>query len=130
MDTQIANPVGTEQELWNGHPTLWKWTWLFILGVILAPVLIGLFILLYIFMVRNSTKYTVTNKRVSFETGIFTKTSRELRIQDIRSIAARVNFLGYGDIEFSSSATDDADVTFIAVPDAASVRDLVKKLQS
>ncbi len=71
-----------------------------------------------------------SNKRVSLETGIFTKNSRELRIQDIRSINAKVNFIGYGEIEFSSAASDDADVVFHAVPGATAVRDLVKKLQS
>ena len=81
-------------------------------------------------MTRNSTKYTVSNKRVSVETGVFNKNSRELRIQDIRSIAAKINFLGFGNIEFSSAASDDVDVVFTAVSGAGAVRDLVKKLQA
>lgn len=138
-----------EATQWTGHPTLWKWAWLLAAGVVLILLCLGLFlfysqgpilnllpivlalpIFVYVSLVRNATTYTVTNRRVSVEAGIFNKTSRELRIQDIRSIAAKMNIIGYGNIEFSSAASDDADVVFTAVPRAAAVRDLVKKLQS
>ena len=137
-----------EEVQWTGYPTLWKWMFLLGLGVVLCLVPIGVFLVVppfallglitlpiccvifaYIYFARTSTRYTITNKRVSMESGIFTKTSRELRIQDIRSIAAHINFLGYGNIEFSS-ASDEVDVTFTAVAGAAAVRDLVKKLQT
>lgn len=144
-------PVKAEPELahWTGHPTWWKWAWWLVLAVGLAlatgalffffnlpllvnviPACIAVVIFLYVFFDRRVTRYTVTNKRVTLETGIFSRKSRELRIQDIRSIAADMNILGYGDIEFSSAASDDADVVFNAVAGAAAVRDLVKKLQA
>lgn len=138
-----------EEVLWTGHPTWWKWTGFIIVGLLLcllptafllfnpplallaSPVAaIGLFLFIYVGVIRNVTSFAITNKRISIEKGIFNKTSRELRIQDIRSIAAKTNILGYGDIEFSSAASDDAEVIFVAVPRAAAVRDLVKKLQS
>jgi len=142
----------SEQVHWTGHPTLWKWAGLLFLALVLmaasgglfvfapfpklpiiadaAPLSIAVLIFAWIFIKRNTIRYTVTSKRVGVETGIFTKTSRELRIQDIRSIAAKTNFLGYGDIEFSTAARDDADVIFIAVAGANSVRDMVKQLQT
>jgi uncharacterized membrane protein YdbT with pleckstrin-like domain len=129
---------------------LWKWAGLVFLGLLMVPLSAGLFVffphltplvdaapipialLIFasIFIKRNTTRYTVSNQRVGLETGLFTKSSRELRIQDIRSIAAKTNFLGYGDIEFSTAASDDAEVIFLAVPHANSVRDLVKRLQT
>ena len=72
----------------------------------------------------------VTNRRVSVEKGIFSRSSRELRIQDIRSIAARANLFGIGDIEFSSAAQADAEVVFRGLSNTAAVRDLVKQLQN
>ena len=141
-------PSVPEQVHWTGHPTWWKWGWWLLLTgililapvglfyfqlplpVVLGPLLVALLIFLYVFIDRRVTRYTVTSKRVSLETGILDRKSRELRIQDIRSIAADMNFLGYGNIEFSSAASDDADVIFSAVAGAAAVRDLVKKLQS
>jgi hypothetical protein len=155
-DREGANPTPSpapapshlEEVEWTGFPTLWKWTFLLSCGILLCLLPAGVFlvappfalfglislpiafaIFAYVFFARSSTRYTITNKRVSLESGIFTKTSRELRIQDIRSIAAHINFIGYGDIEFSS-ASDEVDVTFTAVSGAAAVRDLVKKLQA
>jgi membrane protein YdbS with pleckstrin-like domain len=147
----VAAPAESHEEHveWSGSPTWWKWASL--LGLILvmclipvgvyifiadyfmyslATLLVAVLIFIYIYLARSSTKYSVTNKRVSVESGIFNKTSRELRIQDIRSIAAHINFLGYGNIEFSSAASDEVDVVFTAVSGAGAVRDLVKKLQA
>jgi uncharacterized membrane protein YdbT with pleckstrin-like domain len=83
---------------------------------------------------RSRRKYAVTNKRVSVEYGIINRTSNEIRIQDIRSInlhkSGFAGLLGIGRVEFSSAATDDADVIFWNTPDAQKVRDLVRSLQS
>jgi hypothetical protein len=38
--------------------------------------------------------------------------------------------LGIGRVEFSSAATDDADVIFWNTPEAEKVRDLVRSLQT
>ena len=98
------------------------------LGVI-ALLLIG-----WIQIDRSRRRYAVTNKRVSVEYGIISRTSNEVRIQDIRSInLSKKGFsglLGIGRVEFSSAATDDADVIFWNTPDAEKVRDLVRSLQT
>jgi membrane protein YdbS with pleckstrin-like domain len=146
---ETAAQAAPEQIHWTGHPTWWKWGWWILLAVVLcvaagglfflytqtpllalSPLPFALLIVAYVFIDRRATRYTVSSKRVSLETGILARKSRELRIQDIRSISADMNFLGYGDIEFSSAARDDADVIFTAVSRAAAVRDLVKKLQA
>jgi len=97
--------------------------------VVLALLLIG-----WIQLDRSRRRYAVTNKRVSVEYGIINRTSQEIRIQDIRSInlhkSGFAGLLGIGRVEFSSAATDDADVIFWNTPDAQKVRDLVRSLQS
>jgi uncharacterized membrane protein YdbT with pleckstrin-like domain len=65
---------------------------------------------------RWRRRYAVTNKRVSVEYGIISRVSNEVRIQDIRSINLRKTglsgLLGIGRVEFSSAATDDAELFF------------------
>ncbi len=60
--------------------------------------------------------------------------SNEIRIQDIRSMnvlkSGFTGLLGIGKVEFSSAATDDADVIFYEIGGADRVRDLVRRLQS
>ncbi|MEA3211102.1 MAG: hypothetical protein QOE70_4159 [Chthoniobacter sp.] len=83
---------------------------------------------------RSRRKYTVTSKRVSVEYGIVSKNSNEMRIEDIRSINLTTRglsgLLGIGRLEFSSAATDDADVIFWNTPSAEKIRDMVRALQS
>jgi hypothetical protein len=120
----------SEEVVWVGHPSLWSWAGSLFWGIILTPVLIGIFILIHIFWSRSSTRYQVTNRRVSVETGIFSRASRELRIEDIRSIAARANILGIGQIDFSTAARAEAEVIFWGLRHVEGVRDLVKDLQN
>jgi uncharacterized membrane protein YdbT with pleckstrin-like domain len=99
-----------------------------------ALFLIALLVIGWIQIDRRRRKYAVTNKRVSVEYGIVSRTSNEVRIQDIRSInltkKGLSGLLGIGRVEFSSAATDDADVVFWNTPEAEKVRDLVRSLQS
>jgi membrane protein YdbS with pleckstrin-like domain len=119
-----------EEILLAEHPTLWHWAGELFWATILTPIVIGLFLFIHVFWSRATTRFKVTSRRVSVETGIFTRTSRELRIADIRSIAARANMFGIGDIEFSTAARDDAEVTFWGLSHVERVRDLVKQLQN
>jgi membrane protein YdbS with pleckstrin-like domain len=119
-----------EEVVWSGHPSLWSWTVSIFWGVLLTPVLIGIIILIHVFWSRASARYQVTTRRVSLETGLFTRSSRELRIEDIRSIAARANVFGIGDIEFSTAARAEAEVSFQGLSHVERVRDLVKDLQN
>ncbi|MEI9896067.1 MAG: PH domain-containing protein [Chthoniobacter sp.] len=96
--------------------------------------LLAIVLIVWIRLDRAARKYTVTNRRVSVEFGIVSKRSNELRIHDIRSINLTTTglsgLIGIGRVEFSSAATDDADVIFWNTPGAAKVRDLVRSLQT
>jgi len=119
-----------EQVLLAENPTLWYWAGELFWATILTPLVIGIFLFIHVFWSRATTRYKVTSLRVSIETGIFTRSSRELRIADIRSITARANMFGIGDIEFSTAARDEAEVAFWGLSHVERVRDLVKQLQN
>ncbi len=151
-------PTTTEQTLWRGTVShlhyLGKWLFVLILGAALggsfllhfpdsanilwgcraALLAVAIRQVLWIQLDRSRRKYAVTNRRVSVEFGIVNKTSNEVRIQDVRSINLKKSgvsgLLGIGTVEFSSAATDDADVIFWNTPEAERVRDLVRSLQS
>ena len=91
---------------------------------------LAIVLVLWIQLDRIRRKYAVTDRRVSCEYGIINKNSNEVRVQDVRSINLRKTgisgVLGIGTVEFSSAATDDADVTFWNIPEAEKIRDLVQ----
>jgi uncharacterized membrane protein YdbT with pleckstrin-like domain len=151
-------PPPTEQTLWTGTVSNLHYAGKWFLVVILigaicgsfwldrpdfalflwaaraAFAIIALLLIGWVQVDRRRRRYAVTNKRVSVEFGIINRTSNEIRINDIRSINLRktgfTGLLGIGRVEFSSAATEDADVIFWNTPEAEKVRDLVRSLQS
>jgi len=153
-----ATPVDNEEVLWSGSVSHWHYAGKWLLAVIFLAALLATFfvhilddvtvlwvvrgvlavitlsLIVWISVDRSRRKYIVTNRRVSVEFGIVSKQSTELRIQDIRSINLTTTGLsglaGIGRVEFSSAASDDADVIFWNTPNAEKIRDLVRSLQS
>jgi uncharacterized membrane protein YdbT with pleckstrin-like domain len=158
MSTPTPEHPEHEETLWSGSVSQWhyagKWFLAVMLLIILAAtffvhpiddptaqwiirgiLLLGALLLIgWIRLDRSARKYVVTNRRVSVEYGIISKQSTELRIQDIRSINLTTSGLaglaGIGRVEFSSAASDDAEVIFWNTPGAEKIRDLVRSLQS
>ena len=141
-----------ETTVWQGSPS-WKsmllfyvkWTILSIVPVAIwtglrasghemgTTILYGLtvvfLILTYIggWMMRRTTRYTVTNRRISIRTGIVSRNERTTHIDRIQNVNLRQNFfqrmLGIGDVDWDTAGTDapDADFTFHGIDDPSSL---------
>lgn len=146
--------IAPEDRVWSGRPSHWNffWSWLIaalFIGagafcvwfyvnntpnpLLFAPGAIGVLILLYIYVQRARQLYIVTNRKVEIQTGLIVKSSNEIRVKDIRSMNVTkhglAGFIGIGSVEFSSAATDRAEVIFVNIAHADNVRDLVTNLQ-
>jgi uncharacterized membrane protein YdbT with pleckstrin-like domain len=125
--------MADEDILWTGHPSHWRYFWAWFWGILLFAVAIGIFIIIWIYFDRSRRTYIVTTTKVISEWGLWAKSSDEVRIKDIRSIAVRkhglTGLLGVGDLEFASAAAADAEIVFASIPNATEVRDLVRKHQ-
>lgn len=127
-----SNP-DLEETMWVGHASQWNYFWTWFWGILLLIVGIGFFIMLNIFVDRAGRVYIVTNRKVIFQFGLFAKSTNEVRIKDIRSINVTkrgiAGLMGVGSVEFSSAASDGAEIVFYNIPDADSVRDMVRYFQ-
>jgi uncharacterized membrane protein YdbT with pleckstrin-like domain len=146
--------TSAEQLMWSGRPSHWNFLFSWLLAflfvgagafcvwiyfsdgtspLLLVPGAIGILILLYIYISRARQRYVVTNRKVEIQTGLVVKSSNEIRVKDIRSINVTkhgfAGFIGIGSVEFSSAATDRAEVIFVNIAHADRVRDLVTDLQ-
>jgi membrane protein YdbS with pleckstrin-like domain len=146
--------TAAEQRMWSGRPSHWNFffswllalvvvgagafcVWIYLNGnsnpLLLIPGAIGILILLYIYIRRARHLYLVTNRKVEIRSGLLVKSSNEIRVKDIRSINVTkhglAGFIGIGSVEFSSAATDRAEVIFVNIAHADRVRDLVTNLQ-
>jgi membrane protein YdbS with pleckstrin-like domain len=132
--TPAIPPKPEEILVWEGRASMLNFASLWVLVALSIWFLVGFVFLGMIFWRYYSRKYTITTRRVMLETGIFVKSSNQLRIGDIRSInvtkAGLAGFLfGIGTVELSSAATDDAEVVFEGIRDADTIRDTVSGLQ-
>jgi len=79
------------------------------------------------------TQYYVTTARVEVISGLLARSSRELRVADIRAINVErrglIGLLGVGTITFSSAAGSQDDVVFRNVWRPGVLKTLVRKLQ-
>lgn len=102
---------------------------------IYAPISGGLGLALFILVgiARSTRTYLVTEERVEVVWGLLGRSSREVRICDIRSIDVHESglkgLLGLGTVNFSSAANADVEVQFRDIRGAHEVKELVRQLQ-
>ncbi len=82
---------------------------------------------------RSAVEYRVTTRRVETIRGLVSKSSREIRIPDIRAINVNKSgfsgLLGVGDVVFSSSGGSEEDVIFHQTANAHRLKQRVRRLQ-
>jgi hypothetical protein len=93
----------------------------------------GCVVLALVLLARSTSDYRVTTRRVEARRGLISKSSREIRIADIRSITVEKTglkgILGVGTVIFSAESGTEEDVIFHNIWRAHGVKDLVRLLQ-
>lgn len=99
----------------------------------LIPLLAAMAWLLGIALARYSTDYLVGDDRVEKAWGLLARSSREVRICDVRNIDVHMRglkgLLGIGTVDISSSGGSEVEVSFRDVRGAHQVKQLVRQLQ-
>lgn len=148
LDTESYTAAG-ELILHRSHPSwLGYWKALFLVLLLLiasgmlmkveplyapASALSALVVLIAVWIGRNFRDYYVTEERVELVWGILGRSSKEVRICDIRSIdvyeSGLKGLLGLGTVDFSSAANAGIEVQFRDIRRAHAVKELVRQLQ-
>jgi len=120
--------VNEEQVLYDTSPSMFRnRPLLFLIGLITGVGIV--LILLPWWLLASNTRLTVTNERVTFKTGILAKNIREIFLSDIRSIEINQTFqqriFNTGNVEISSSATADAEISISGIPNPYEVKRLI-----
>ena len=141
--------AGGERIRYHAHPSWLSYAKALLLVVLLAIaaglgspfgtkyLIVGLTlasgVLMAIAAIRFSRDYLVTDERVEVVWGIIGRSSKEVRIQDIRAIDVHerglAGLLGIGTVDFSSAGNAGVEVQFHQIRKAHSVKELVRDLQ-
>ena len=94
--------------------------------------LVAVAALAHIAVARFTSDYLITPKRIELVQGLVARSSKEVRVQDLRAINVRCTglsgIIGIGDVDFFTSG-DDPEITFRNIWAAKKVKGLVRKLQ-
>lgn len=148
VDASLYTPAG-ELILHKSHPSwllYWKPLLLSLLLLVaagllsqiemefaIACLLLGLAFFVITWIARASRDYLVTEERVELIWGILGRSSKEVRICDIRSMdvyeSGLKGLLGLGTVDFSSAANAGIEVQFKDMRRSHEVKELVRQLQ-
>jgi uncharacterized membrane protein YdbT with pleckstrin-like domain len=103
-----------------GHISKWSLWHLIALGILLAPVVIGLFFLLQAYIRYKTTELAITTKRVIVKVGFIRRSTVEININKVESVQVDQSLLGrvfdFGTLVISGAGTAQAPLHGIAEP--------------
>lgn len=112
--------IAGEKVLGHGHISLWALSPYIVFGVLLTPIVVGLFLLGYAFIIYKTTEIAITNKRIITKFGFISRETSEMNLQRIEGIMVKQSVLGrlfdFGDLYFSGTGHQQAPVRHISQP--------------
>jgi uncharacterized membrane protein YdbT with pleckstrin-like domain len=95
-----------------------------ILGIVLIPVVVGIFIAVYEWLRLRGIEQAVTSQRVVRKTGIVGRQTDEIRLSAVETVdlhqTAWGRLLGYGDVRVTGRG--ESGLTFVRVADPVAVK--------
>ena len=114
--SQAREPLVEVRSSW------WSYFWYFFFFWLIVPPIVAIFR-------RNATVLRVYPDRIRLTRGLMSKSYRDYKPRDIRSIDIDQRLLqrmvGIGDLTISTAATAEATEQILSIPDPQGVRDLI-----
>ncbi len=128
----LADTAG-EEEVFTGHPDTMYFCLNIIIGVLLIPVVVGIFILAKTLIDIHCTIYTVTTKRVVVKTGWLNKSQVEIWIKDMRGVNLQQDIwqriIGTGSVAIGTAATAGTEIQMNGLRNAQELVDKINSLR-
>jgi uncharacterized membrane protein YdbT with pleckstrin-like domain len=115
-----SNLIRGEQVVYRGRLSAWAFGGRIALGVLLIPIVVGLFILAGVWIFMKSAELAVTNKRVIVKFGWIRRDTIEMNLIRVESIQVDQTLWGrlcnYGSIQINGTGTSHAPIHGVADP--------------
>lgn len=119
-----------ERELLSLQPTAKAFLGTLILGVILLPFIVGLFLLLYVWYKVVSLKYRLTTQRLFVQKGLIAKRLDEIELFRIKDVTVHQGILqrilGFGTINVLSTDDSNPHVSLIGINRPVNVKETIR----
>ena len=112
--------ISGETVLHRGRVSLWPHGWKILFGILLAPVLVGIGLLIWVFVIYRTTEIAITNKRIIAKSGFVSRTTTEINLPKVESLQVDQNVRGrifnYGTIIVAGAGTPNLQIHGIKDP--------------
>ena len=109
-----------EQVLHQGRLSAWSQFWLWVVGLLLLVVGVGLLFWIAAWVRMRTTELAVTNRRVIAKFGLIRRDTIEIQVGRIESVQVHQGvmgrLLGYGNVVFSGAGTPQVKIDDLADP--------------
>lgn len=113
---------------WTGHPSQWQNLGWFLLCLLLIPIPFAL----WKWLETRSTVYTLTDQRLKFTRGVFSKTTEDLELYRVRDTKFEQGFferlVGLGTLQLFSTDETSPTIRLPSIKDAELVREKLRGL--
>jgi uncharacterized membrane protein YdbT with pleckstrin-like domain len=117
-----------EHNEWTGHPSQWQNLGWFALCLLIIPIPVAI----WKWLETNATVYTLTDQRLKFTRGVFTKTTEDLELYRVRDTRFEQSFfermVGLGKIFLFSTDETSPTICLSYIADAETVREKIRAL--
>ena len=123
-----------EKDILVCHPATIYYILDIIWGILLAPVIVGLLLLIPALINIYCTTYVITTKRVIVKTGWLNKQQTEIWIKDMRGVNLNQSFwerlVGTGTVAIGTAATAGTEIQLRGINNATQVVDKINGLRN
>jgi hypothetical protein len=128
----VSQSSSAEKTEYESHPSMFRSNPIgFVLSLVLCVVLIGFVILLFWWLRTLGTTLTVTNKRSILRMGLLSKSTTEVRHQDVRNIQINQSLFqricGVGSIGISSAGQAGLEIEAQGMPTPDKIKQIIDK---
>jgi membrane protein YdbS with pleckstrin-like domain/ribosomal protein S27E len=124
-------PTAQGEFHWEGRPVCRAQLGMWILGIVLLPIGVGLIFLGKALLHKYSRYYIVTSTHIITRHGILSVDTHQIAVKDIRSIEVQATLwqrlLGIRRVEIATAGTEGVDVALLGIP--AEIAEAVQHLQ-
>lgn len=120
--------MSDERIEWTGHPSQWQNLGWFALCLLLIPIPLAV----WKWLETRNTTYTLSDQRLKFTRGIFTKTTEDLELYRVRDTKFEQSLfermVGLGKIELFTTDETSPTIKLAYIEDAEAVREKIRAL--
>ena len=133
IESSQGQDVKDEKEVLVCHPSTIYYLLDIIFGILLIPLIVGIFLLISALINIYCTTYILTTKRIIVKTGWLNKNQKVIWIKDMRAVNLNQSFweriVGTGSVDIGTAATSGTEIQIRGVNNAPLVVEKINGLR-